>query len=78
MIYIRPLKCSTPRRLKGQLFMNLAEDELACEPRVRAQTDEMEVILGRNATLICTVKVSESLFALISLCRVHSSNGKTL
>lgn len=50
-------KCQTPARLFNEVIREVAADELACLPRVAPTSLYLEVIDGKNISLLCTITV---------------------
>ena len=53
---VRP-KCTNPARVKGEEILTLDIEEFACVPEVAPSTMYLEVIEGKNMSLVCKVKV---------------------
>ncbi len=52
-----PPKCGGPPRLIGEEVAPLPSREFACRPEVSPTNPYLEVIEGKNISLVCTVKV---------------------
>ena len=50
-------RCHTPDRLQGETITTLNAEEFACVPEVSPTTMYLEVIEGKNMSLVCTIKV---------------------
>lgn len=50
-------KCHSPPRIIGQDVASMPEEEFACIPEVSPTTMYLEVIEGKNMSLVCTIKV---------------------
>ncbi len=53
-------QCHSPPRLIGEPVGEGGEGEFACRPEVNPTASYLEVIEGKNISLVCTVKVSEA------------------
>ena len=51
-------RCLSPKRLHGTTITNLSEAEFACLPEVTPTTMYLEVIEGKNMSLVCNIRVS--------------------
>ena len=56
-VYSVDPKCHSPPRVIGEKINGLAEQEFACIPEVSPTTMYLEVIEGKNMSLVCTIKV---------------------
>jgi hypothetical protein len=50
-------KCKAPSRLAGEEIKSLQQNEFACKPEVSPTTMFLEVVVGKNMSLICNVEV---------------------
>ena len=51
-------KCKAPPRLSGEEIKSQQQNEFACIPEVSPTTMFLEVVVGKNMSLICNVEVS--------------------
>ena len=51
-------KCHTPPRLISESIKGLVPNEFACIPKVSPTSMYLEVIEGKNMSLVCTIEVS--------------------
>ena len=58
-------RCLSPKRLHGTTITNLSEAEFACLPEVTPTTMYLEVIEGKNMSLVCNIRVSSSSYLSI-------------
>lgn len=58
-------RCHSPPRLINEPIKALAPTEFACIPKVSPTSMYLEVIEGKNMSLVCTIEVCISLFLLV-------------
>ena len=61
-------RCLSPKRLHGTTITNLSKPEFACVPQVSPSTMYLEVIEGKNMSLVCNIRVRTERF-LIHFCQ---------
>ena len=51
-------KCRSPDRVSGDEIKSLQQNEFSCKPEVSPNSMFLEVVVGKNMSLICNVEVS--------------------
>ena len=54
-------KCRSPDRVSGDEIKSLQQNEFSCKPEVSPNSMFLEVVVGKNMSLICNVEVSACL-----------------
>ena len=60
-------KCDEPRRLAGEEIKSLQPNEFACKPEVSPTSMFLEVVVGKNMSLICNVEVIMNSYNILYL-----------
>ena len=65
MPYLVEPKCHSPERLIGRDIKTTDDQEFACVPEVSPSSVYLEIIEGKNMSLVCSIKVRLSLLKTI-------------
>ena len=60
-------KCDEPKNLAGEEIKSLGRNEFACKPEVSPTSMFLEVVVGKNMSLICNVEVTTILYKKLFL-----------
>lgn len=72
-------KCRSPGRVSGDEIKSLQQNEFSCKPEVSPNSMFLEVVVGKNMSLICNIEVSACLWMNFIFLKIqHSSNSNVI